>query len=288
MNVSIICPLYNAESYLVNLHRSILNQENVDIESIKYILTESTDNTEDILKRINANYEKIRKEEFSHSLTREKAAIEAEGDIIVFISQDIIIKDEYWLYNLTKDIIADNCEAAFSRQISKSSGIEKYIRNRNYPDKSRVVTKNDIEKLGLMTFFFSDSSSAVRKDIFINLHGYDKKKLMMNEDMYLAYKIIMGNYRIKYCSDSIIIHSHEFTSKQLYERYFNAGIFFADNAYLRKYDFKKSGFDLTKFVLKKILKHKDYKATFKLLPNFGIRFIGMKMGEKYEKARLNR
>ena len=51
MKIDIICPLYNAEEYIEMLHKSILKQEKVKINEIKYILTESIDNSEEILKK---------------------------------------------------------------------------------------------------------------------------------------------------------------------------------------------------------------------------------------------
>ncbi|MCR5232124.1 MAG: glycosyltransferase, partial [Acholeplasmatales bacterium] len=66
MDVMVLCPLYNAENYLYQLHDSLLMQKGIDNLKINYILTESTDKTESILKELNANYFKITKEEFSH------------------------------------------------------------------------------------------------------------------------------------------------------------------------------------------------------------------------------
>ena len=68
----------------------------------------------------------------------------------------------------------------------KEHKVERYTREINYPDETRIVSKDDIEKLGLMTFFFSDASSAILKDVFIKLNGYDNKDLPTNEDMYFA------------------------------------------------------------------------------------------------------
>ena len=124
-SIDIICPLYNAESYIESLHESLIKQENVNILNIKYVLTESSDNTEKYLKNNHLNFKKIKKDEFSHSLVREKAAFESNADIVVFITQDIEIKDRKWLYNLTRDLNADII-AAYSRQISKFNNIEKY------------------------------------------------------------------------------------------------------------------------------------------------------------------
>ena len=106
MTIDIICPLYNAEKYIIDLHKNIQNQKNVEINTINYVLTKSNDNTEKILKELNCNYEIIEKEEFSHSLTREKVANKSKADILVFITQDIIIKSDNWLANLTKGFVA--------------------------------------------------------------------------------------------------------------------------------------------------------------------------------------
>ncbi|QAT40507.1 glycosyltransferase [Clostridium sp. JN-9] len=280
MNISVICPLYNAQQYVENLNLSLLMQKNAEIESINYILTESNDNTEEILKSLNVKYHKIKKQDFSHSLTREKYAFMCRGDILVFITQDIVIKDEYWLFNLTKDIINGNCEAAFSRQLCERVGIEKYIRQKNYTDKSRIVTEKDAEKLGLMTFFFSDASSAIKRDVFVKLKGYDSKDLRICEDMYMAYKLVMNGCRIQYCADSVVIHSHNYTLRQLYKRYYETGIFFKENNYLQSYNANHSGFSLAKYVFQQAVKNKDYKTLFSIIPNFAARFLGMQMGKQ--------
>ena len=177
MKISIICPIYNGENYIKQLNNSLLYQEvnNVDVE-IKYLFTESNDNSEKLLKEINADYEIIKKEDFSHSFTREQAVYKSDADIIVFITQDIIIKSKVWLNNLVKDIIAGKCEASFSRQIAKDTSIEKYIRMNNYPDESRIASKDNLNELGIKAYFYSDASSAIRKDVFVKLKGYDSKK----------------------------------------------------------------------------------------------------------------
>lgn len=276
--IDVICPLYNAGKYLVKLHESVLKQKQVNISNIKYILTESSDCTEEILKNNCINYKKIKKNEFSHSLVREQAVFESNAEIICFITQDIEIYDDLWLYNLTKDI-DDDIVACYSKQSSKYDNIEKYTRERNYPTKSSVVSKNDISKLGLRTFFFSDASSAINRKIFIKLNGYDKKNLPINEDMYFAYKVIMGGYKIKYCANSQIVHSHKFTLKELYDRYKLTGNFFKENNYLDQYGTNGSGVDLAKYILKRIIQDKKFMLLFRYPFDMLARFVGMKVGK---------
>lgn len=278
--IDIVCPLYNAEEYIEDLYKSLLIQKDVNVGKILFLLTESKDNSEQLLKINKCNYEIIKKCEFSHSLTREKAAMKSNADIVCFITQDVVIKDDKWLYNLTKNILKGNCAAAYSRQITKYNNIEKYTRERNYPDYSFMRSKNDIEKYGLRTFFFSDAASAVDLKAFKKVKGYDSKKLTISEDMYLAYKLITNGYKISYESDSIVYHSHNFTLKQIYDRYKLTGMFFKENSYLDKYGTNSSGADLAKYVLKRIVQEKNIKMFFRYPFDMAARLFGMKAGKR--------
>lgn len=279
MRVDIICPLYNAQNYIELLNKSLINQKNVKINKIIYILTKSNDDSEKILKKLNLNYELIEKKDFSHSLVREKAAMNSLADIICFISQDIVIEDENWLEKLINPIISGEADATYSRQLTKYDNIEKYIREFNYLDKSFIKTKNSINELGLKTFFFSDVSSAIKRDIFVKLNGYDNKDLPINEDMYIAYKLIMNNYRIKYCAESIVYHSHKFSLKKLYNRYKLTGIFLKENKYLDSYGTTSSGGSLAKYILKRILQERRLILLFRYPFDMAARFLGMKVGK---------
>lgn len=282
MKISVICPIYNGENYIKKLYDNIIEQKKVSIIEIKFILTESNDDSESILKNLNLNYEKISVKEFSHSLVRERAALSALGDIIVFITQDIKICDEYWLYELVKSIKDKECDAAFSRQIAyENHTIEKYTREINYSRESRIMRKSDIERLGLMTFFFSDASSAILKETFINLNGYDGKDLPTNEDMYIAYKLIMNGYKIKYAADSKVIHSHELSFRDTFNRYRDIGIFFKENKYLNKYSANDRGISVFFYIVKRIKEEKKLYLLPKVFSNFVARFIGVKIGSYF-------
>ena len=284
MTISVICPLYKAEKYIDDLDASLRRQENVNIVEIKYIVTKvEEDKTISKLEKLNSSFDIVYPNEFSHSLTRENAARKAKGEIIVFITQDIIIQDENWLFNLTKDINEGNCEASFSKQISNNNTVEKYIRMKNYPNESRIVSKDDVKRLGIMTYFYSDASSAVRKDIYLKLNGYDGKRLLTNEDMYFSYKLINNGYRIKYCADSKVIHSHKYSYSALFKRYFDQGVFLKQYSYIAKSGDNDSARALLKFVFVNAIKDKNIKVIVSVIPNFTVRFIGNIFGKNYKK-----
>ncbi|EHJ02111.1 glycosyl transferase family 2 [Clostridium sp. DL-VIII] len=284
MKISIICPVYNGEKYIEELNNKLLNQKldkNQDLE-ILYVVTRGSDKSESILNKLNCNYCVICPEEFSHGKTREMIAMKTSSDIIVFISQDVKMKDDFWLENLIMPIINKECEASFSRQICENNTIEKYIREKNYPEVSRVVSKKDIQRYGILTFFYSDAASAVDAEIYKKLKAYDGKNLIINEDMYFSHKLIQAGYKIKYCADSEVYHSHVFTFKQLFKRYFDTGMFFRENSYFFKYKGNESGIALAKYVLKRAIEERNIKVIINLLPNFGVRFIGKFLGERHK------
>lgn len=282
--VTIICPLFNAEKDLENFHKS-LKAQSANIKEIHYILTESSDKTEEFLGEIAITdkkviVEKIKKSDFSHSLTRENAAMKAKGDILVFLTQDVEIKDPDFIKKLITPIIKGSADASYARQISKYNNIEKYTRESNYPKTSKIVSKKDLEKLGLKTFFFSDAASAISAKKFKKLNGYDGKNLPISEDMYFAYKLIMDGGKIAYVAEAEVFHSHKFTLKQIRDRYKLTGQFFKENSYLDQYGTTNSGATLAKYVLKRILQNFRIDLLFRFPFDMGARYFGMKAGKK--------
>ena len=224
-------------------------------------------------------YELVEPEDFSHSLTREKAIKKSKADVVVLITQDVDIRNDDWLEKLVTPIINGEVEATYSRQLTKYNNIEKYTREFNYPDKSEIRSKEDIEKYGLKTFFSSDTSFAIKRKIFVELNGYDEKDLPVSEDMYITYKLIMNGYKIKYCSDSIVYHSHNYTVWQVYKRYILNGKFFKQNKYLEQYGVGGSGSKMAKYILKGIIRDKNIKLLFRYPFDMAARLIGMKVGK---------
>jgi len=280
MTIDIICPLYKAENYILNIVDSVKKQKDVDVKTIRFALTESGDNSEQILKENNLYYSKTDAKNFSHSLTRETEAMKSDADILVFITQDIVVQNDDWLKNLVAPIIANECVASFSRQLSKFNNIEKYTREKNYPEESYINSKEDIEKKGLKTFFFSDAASAIKASVFKELGGYDGKIFPTNEDMYIAHKIITNGYKIKYCADSVVYHSHNFSLKEVYKRYYLTGEFMAMNPQIDSYGTTSAGGGLAKYILKRALKDFNLKVLFRYFPDMFARLIGMKKGKK--------
>ena len=213
-------------------------------------------------------------------MTREKAIENSNADIVAFLTQDVIIERNDWLEKLVKPIEKGEVAATYSKQICKDkTSIEFYTRQKNYPEKSMIKSKSDIKEMGMKAFFFSDASSAINRKIFNDIGGYDKKNLPTNEDMYIAYKLLMNEYKIKYCADSEVIHSHNFSIKETYKRYKSYGEFLKLEPQINIKSTKAGG-GLAKFILKEAIKDRNLRVIVKFVPDMFARFIGMQIGKR--------
>jgi len=284
IEVDIVCPLYNAENFIEKLHQSIINQKGIIINNLIYILTESTDESESILMNLNINYQKIKIQEYSHSLTREWAIKElCTSNNVIMISQDVEFYNDTSIYELARVINNNEAQFAFGKQVSKLRNIERYTRKFNYPDNSYIMSKQDIDKYQLRTFFASDAFSAYNRDIFIKLNGYDNKNLTFSEDMYYGYKIIMNDYKIAYVSSAVVFHSHKMSLKEVYRRYYKTGQFFRDNKYLLQFKPNSQGIKMFFKILWNALAEFNLYVVIMLIPDMLTRYIAKRRGLKSSK-----
>lgn len=288
IKIDIVCPIYNGYNYLQELYDSFYQQKDIMINKIVFPVTITTDDEmgkiRSFIKEKNIISFEVSKEEFSHSLTREKAIREyCDSDIVVMISQDIKLTNDMVFYNLVKDIANKTTVYNYARQICTNKTIEKYIRKKNYPEQSYIVSKEDIEKMQLMAFFASDACSAYDRNVFLKLGGYGGYDVMMNEDQLYSKIILDAGYKKKYCADAIVEHSHKYKLKQLYNRYYETGVFYSKVKVFDEYKSTDSGLKLALYVLKKALLRFDIPVLFRWLPDMTARYLGMKKGKKVKK-----
>ena len=284
LELDVVCPCYKNLDQIKSLVEHLKLQKDIDIKSMVFPLTLSVEEVDnqiiDFFKEKNIKYFTETTETFSHSLTREKAIRDyCKSKLVILISQDVVLFDENALYNLASKI-DDEYIYGFGRQICTNKSIEKYIRKKNYPEESYTVSKEDIEKMQLMAFFTSDAFSCINRDKFIELDGYQGYNVMFAEDMLYSKFLLDKGYKKVYAADAVVEHSHKYTLKQLYKRYYETGKFHAEIKVFDQYKSTDSGMKLALYVLKEALKHFDIPVLFRWLPDMSARYLGMKKGRK--------
>ena len=287
MVTDIVCPLYKAEKIVSNIIDSLEKQKDIRIGRLVFPVTRTPDceKTVKVIEERGYSYFLVDKQDFSHSLTRERAIKDyCENEVIVMMSQDIRFLSEYSVSKLCESV-KGQVVYAYGRQTAKKSTVEYYIREANYGGTSRKVSEADIESLQLKAFFSSDAFSAYNRTVFLALNGYDGKNMMMNEDMYYSRKVLLSGYEKAYVADAVVEHYHNYTLKTLYNRYYETGKWFHDFPEFKNYKAMATGGKLAKSVFKAALKDFNLPVLFKFLPNMAARYLGMKKGEKYDGRR---
>ena len=285
ISVDIVIPIYKGKKYIESLITSLRMQKKIVINKIIFAITDSEDSETqyavDYANKNNIIFFIEEKKNFSHSLTRQKAIIDyCSSNIVVMISQDVKIFENDVIYNLVKPINDEECVYSYARQICSNRTIEKYIREKNYPSDSYVVSSSDVEKMQIMAFFASDACSAYNREVFILLGGYGGYDVMMGEDMLYSKIILDAGYKKKYCANAIVEHSHKYSLKQLYDRYYETGVFHSKVKVFNEYKSTDSGIKLALYVLSRALKKVDIPVIFRWLPDMTARYLGMKKGKK--------
>lgn len=224
--VDVIIPAYHPGKEFATLIKR-LEKQSVPIHRIIVMNTEES--------MWNKEWEKLSgvmevhhlaKSEFDHGGTRAWAAELSDADVMVFMTQDAMPADRELLAELLKALDQEeNIAAAYARQLpnAECSFVERYTRAFNYPDRSVVKTKDDLDKYGIKTFFCSNVCAAYKKDIYEKQGGFVRRTIF-NEDMIYAGGLIQEGYRIAYAAEARVIHSHNYNCMQQFHRNFDLGV----------------------------------------------------------------
>lgn len=167
----------------------------------------------------------IKKSEFDHGKTRAEAAGLSNGDIMIFMTQDAIPADRFFIENLIRPLKDERVAVSYARQLPKEgcSVEERYTREFNYPDKSVLKGAADVDRLGIKAYFCSNVSCAYRRDVYDRLGGFVKKTIF-NEDMIYAAGAVKAGYMIAYSAEARVYHSHDYNAGEQFRRNVDIGI----------------------------------------------------------------
>lgn len=290
MYVDVIIPTYKPDKNFIKLidlleKQSVLPFKIIIINTEKQYFDELLKEDDILTRYTNIRVYHISKSEFDHANSRMIASKHSDADFMLFMTDDAIPTDKYLIANLVSHMDDEQVAVAYARQLARegASEIEKYGREFNYPDKSIVKSKEDIETLGIKTFFCSNVCALYRGDLFRQRGGFVKSAIF-NEDMYYAGDVVMDGYRIAYAADATVIHSHDYGPMQQFHRNFDLGV--SQAMYPRIFDNVKSegeGIKLVKGTIKHLLRN----GKFYLIPAFCIncafKLAGYRLGKKYKK-----
>jgi rhamnosyltransferase len=209
----------------------------------------STDSTPELARSGGFRVHTISREEFSHGGTRQLAAeILSDTEILVFLTQDAILADSGAITVLLESFDDPDVAAAFGRQLPRpgATPIEAHARLFNYPPQSSVRTAAHREEMGIKSIFISNSFAAYRRNALFAVGGFPKS-VIFGEDTITAAKLLLDGWKVAYVAEAQVYHSHNYTWKQEFKRYFDIGVLHARENWLLR-EFGSAGGEGGRFV----------------------------------------
>ena len=289
--VDVIIPVYHPDEKLQQLLTMLYRQTK---KPEQVLLLHTIDNAGDpkwnelLLPEIadsNIKVYPIDKKEFDHGGTRKYGASQSEADILMYMTQDAVPVDEYLIEQLLKPYEDPLVAATYGRQLpgEASDILERYTRAFNYPKKSRVKSSEDMEELGIKTFFCSNVCATYRNKTYQKLGGFVDRTIF-NEDMIMAFGIIGAGYRIAYAAEARVLHSHQYSYLQQFTRNFDLGVSHKEyEEYFSSVKSESEGIKLVKQTMKYLIEHKKFLLIPDLIMNSGFKYLGYLMGVNYRK-----
>ena len=287
MEVDVIIPVYKPGDELMELLNRLYAQT-VKLHQILLIHTvEGEDEMTDKLSFLQKSDRRIKvytvqKKDFDHGMTRRMAVDKSDAEIFVMMTQDALPADRHLIERLIAPL-KDNVAVSYARQLPRKNcrAIERFTRKFNYPETSCIKGSEDLERMGIKTYFCSDVCAAYRRDLYERLGGFPKKAIF-NEDMIFAAHAVKEGFKIAYTADARVLHSHNFTCVQQFKRNFDLGVSQAQNAdVFRGVPSEKEGGKLVKETVQYLFK--TGKAF--LIPYFGMqcvcKYAGYLLGKHY-------
>lgn len=231
MDASVVIPTKNGGDRFIDVLATVVGQITSYEYEIVCVDSGSSDSTVEVIKAFpEAKLLQIPPEEFGHGKTRSWAAHRCSGDYVIFITQDALPVDLFWLQNFidamkaTPDAVAGfgahkpypECNLFDARDIS--AHFERYG-----PDND-VIQVDDMERfnqdlpLRMYYAFFSDNNACVRRDYFLENPYPD---VNFAEDQFWMMEQMGKGAKKVYCPKAAVYHSHNYGTLELMQRAFD-------------------------------------------------------------------
>lgn len=228
--LSIILPTLDGERDLGRLLPMLARQELGGLGGgfeIRAIDSDSRDATRELLTAAGASVERIARSEFRHGPTRNRAARGARGEILVFLSQDALPRDEHFLEHLVRAFEDPRVAGAYSRVLPHEGDDPLTARTvLEAPEASEVPETRDLDALGSLSKLapaerarfvtFNNVGSAIRRSVFEKVPFPD---VDFGEDSAWAAAALAAGHRIRFVPTSVVLHAHRYSLRAAFERY---------------------------------------------------------------------
>ena len=230
--ISVIIPVRNGGADLRRCLAAIAEQTVDDEFEIIVIDSGSTDGSAQLSRSFGARVIGIEAAGFTHGGSRNVGGQAAQGELLVFTSQDAYAEDEFWLERLRTPFAIDHAlGGVYGRQLPHhgSTPPEEYFLGFLYGTEQRLQRVRSDDQLSMRTTLFSNVNSAIPRHIWEEFPFVED--IIMSEDQEWCVRVLLAGKSVYYEPTAAVRHSHQYTLKSAMQRFFDSGVS-ADRTYL--------------------------------------------------------
>jgi rhamnosyltransferase len=219
--VSVIVPTWNGAATLPALLAAVRRAASRHAVELVAIDSGSADGTVALLHEAGARVLDLGGAPFGHASARNRAAAQARGEVLVWLTQDVEPVGDGWLDPLLESLDDPRVAGAFGRQLPRGASPEEaFLLATNYPDAPRRITTADSDRIGPGRLLFSSAFSAMRRDVWRLVHF---PEIVMSEDQAWALAALRAGHEIAYVPAAAAYHGHRFSLGRVFRRNFDSG-----------------------------------------------------------------
>ncbi len=211
---SVIIRCYNEEKHIGRLLSGLLAQS-LPPDEILVVDSGSTDVTLSIASRFPVKIIHVRKEEFSFGKSLNIGCQNARNDFLVFASAHVYPVYTSWADEILKPFDNANTALVYGKQRGNEATkfSERQVFKKWFPDTVLVPQRHP---------FCNNANAAIRRELW-EKYPFNEQ-LTGLEDLGWAKTITEKNYDIQYEPKAVVIHVHDETYQQIYNRYYREAL----------------------------------------------------------------
>ncbi|WP_194165343.1 glycosyltransferase family 2 protein [Deinococcus terrestris] len=276
-------PTLNAAGYISQFVGG-LNRQVRQPDRVIILDSASTDGSPQLWREQGLEVVSIPRGTFDHGGTRNLGARLAGEGICCFLTQDAVMASPQTLAALIEPLEKGQAAATFGRQLPRpeASPAERYARYFQYRAASECRSAQDVPGLGVRAYRFTNVCSAVRLEKFWAVGGFPER-IILNEDMLLVARLFAAGERVCYVGAAEVLHSHDYTLKQQFQRHFDIGASFADAAELLRG--ARVGGEGVRFAVGQmgyLVRLGEWRQVPAAVGDLGARMLGFQLGRRHQ------
>lgn len=224
-DVAVIIPTLNAGPYLDEVIPALAAQV-VPPSSVLVIDSGSRDATVESFREYGADVVGLGGRLFNHGGTRRYGTeLRPDAKFYILLTHDAIPANPQTFATILRAFDDPEVGVAYGRQLPRpgARAIERHARLYNYPPQSEVRSYADRDRMGVKATFCSDSFAAYRAETLRAVGGFPEDSYFA-EDQFVSAKMLLKGFRIAYCADACVVHSHAYSLVEDFRRYFDIGV----------------------------------------------------------------